>query len=54
MKKQTWMRQIKRKAMKEGGVLWTDRLKRSLGTGMPVVQVVFKREGKEVIAEAKL
>ncbi len=51
VKKQSFMRQVKRRAMKDAGLNWTQRLMKSLGTGKPVPTVEYKREGKTIVAK---
>ncbi len=50
MKKQSWIRDIKRGAMKAAGLTFTQRVRESIRTGKPIAEVVYKKEGKQVVA----
>lgn len=53
MSKGSFMRQMKRKVIREGGVTFADRVRESIRTGQPVKQVVFEKVGGQVKAKAK-
>jgi hypothetical protein len=44
---------IKRRAMKEARLSFTDRLREAVRTGKPMTSVLFKVEGKKVLAIEK-
>ena len=50
MSKQSWVRKLKRKAMKDAGLTYADRVTESIRTGTPIVEVGYKMDGKEVKA----
>jgi len=51
--KGSYVQTIKRRAMKEGGVTFTERMREAVRIRKPVADVVFKVEGKKVLAVAK-
>lgn len=53
MSKGSWLRQAKRKVIREGGVTFTERVKEAMRTGKPMKQVYFEKDGKQVIAKSK-
>ncbi len=53
MSKGSFIRQMKRKIMREGGVSFTERMTESIRTGKPPKQVYFEKQGKQVVAKAK-
>ncbi len=53
MSKQSVIRKLKRKAMKEAGLTFADRVTESIRTGKPVAKVEYKVEGKRIVAVKK-
>ncbi len=51
--KGSYVQTIKRRAMKEGGLTFAQRLAKAVRSGTKVSDVVFKVEGKKVLAVAK-
>lgn len=50
MKKGSWLRPIKRDAMRIEGLTFTQRMRESVRSGKPITRVGFKREGKQIVA----
>lgn len=51
--KSSYAQMIKRQAKKAAGLTFTDRCKEAVRTGTKVADVLFKREGKQILAIAK-
>lgn len=49
MAKGSLLRQMKRKALREQGKTWTQRVMEAIRTGKPVQTVTFNFEGKKLI-----
>ncbi len=48
--KESLARKMKRKAMKEAGLTFADRVTESVRTGKPISEVGYKIEGKKIVA----
>ncbi len=54
MKRQSWERKAKRRAMKANGMTFTDRLREACRTGKPVVSVTFRNDKKEPLPKVNI
>ena len=48
--KESLVRKMKRKAMKEAGLTFADRITESIRTGKPTAEVGYKIEGNKIVA----
>lgn len=48
----SYAQMIKRQAKRDAGLTFADRLKEAVRTGTKVADVLFKREGKKILAVA--
>lgn len=51
--KGSWIRKITRQAKRDAGLTFSQRVMKSVRTGQPVADVVYKKEGNGIIAVEK-